>query len=112
MNTSDNHKIFMNSYVKKQFVSTYTPNSELIAMLLRGTISQLTDGIMQQSVGWNPGDLLYKPVLQVRVGQFTVIESGVGLCACPSPLSSVGLNRSESGDPSIPASNRRLTSSC
>ena len=81
MNASDNHKIFMNSYVKKQFVSTYTPNSELIAMLLRGTISQLTDGIMQQSVGWNPGDLLYKPVLQVRVGQFTVIESGVGLCA-------------------------------
>ena len=90
--------------------STHTPNSELTAMLLSGTVSD--PGIMQHTVGWNPGDLLYTPVLQVRVGHDTVMEAEVELCSNPSPLSSVGLKTSEPGDKSRLRSNRRLTSSC
>ena len=90
--------------------STHPPNSELTAMLLIGTVSDPAAGIMQHMVGWNPGDFLYTPVLQVRVGHDTVKGTEVALCTNPSPLSSVGLETSESGDKSW--SNRRLTSSC
>lgn len=91
-----------------QCLLTHTPNSELTAMLLSGTASDPTVGIMQQTVGWNPGDLLYTPVLQVRVGHDTVMETDVGLCTSPPALSPVGLETSES----TPRSDRRLMSSC
>lgn len=96
----------------KEKVPTYTPNSELTAKLLRGMESDPPDDVIQHTVGWNPGDLLYKPVLQVRAGHDTHSEEE--LITRPSPLSSVGLPAStaKSGDKSGLVSNSILMSSC
>ena len=92
---------------------TYTPKSELTAKLLGGMTSDPEERTIQQTDGWNPGVLLYKPVLQVRVEDNAGIELEVRLSTRPSPLSSVGLETSaESGDKSAFWSFIILMSTC
>ena len=93
---------------------TYTPNSELTAKLLIGMKSAPPVDVKQQTNGWNPGDLLYNPVLQDKVGCDMVKDVCVALNTNLSPLSSVGLPSSpvHCGDNSGLRSTCILMSSC